>query len=397
MSGVVYLKPKADRAARRRHPWVFSGAVQRVSEAPKAGDLVEVRDAAGAWLAWGHYNPDSRIAVRLLDWDPQAVVDEAWWADRLDRSAERRKKAGRLENKTGACRLVFAESDGLPGLTVDWYAGFAVLQSHTPGIDRIKAFLAERLLSVWGAAGVFERGDAEARRLEKLPPASGLLAGQPWPEPLTIEEGGLKFIVDPGRGQKTGFFIDQVDNRRLAATWAAERDVLDCFAHTFAFSAHAARAGAASVVRVESSKTAADLGEKNMGLNGLDQMPGETVVGDAFQVLRTFRDQGRTFGLIFLDPPKLAPTRAQVPKASRAYKDINLLAFKLLQPGGILATFSCSGGLDADMFQKIVFGASLDAGRQAQILSRLGQPPDHPILLTFPEASYLKGLLCQAW
>ncbi|MEW5721822.1 MAG: class I SAM-dependent rRNA methyltransferase [Thermodesulfobacteriota bacterium] len=393
---LVRLKPKAERPVGRRHPWLFSGAVAGVEGDPGPGDLVRVVDAAGGFLAWGLYNPRSSIRVRLLEWVEEAAVDEAWWASRLERAVGLRRP---LLDDPGlsACRLVFAESDGLPGLIADWYDGWVVFQALAAGVDRRKEFLAGTLKEITGARGVFERSDTESRALEGLNPAVGVLAGASPPERLEVKEGGLRFLVDPVRGQKTGFYIDQRPNRRVAAAYARDREVLDCFAYTFAFAAYCYQAGARAVVRVESSAEAAALGAANLALNGFEARPGETITADVFQVLRKFRDQGRRFDLIILDPPKLAPTKASVSKAARAYKDINLLALKLLRPGGILATFSCSGGVEADLFQKIVFGAALDAGREVQVLERMGQGPDHPVRLSFPESSYLKGLLGRAW
>jgi len=390
----IRLKRSAEKSARRFHPWVFSGAVGRIEGAPGPGDTVRVVDSTGEFLAWGHYSPRSRIRVRLLDWREEAVIDEGWWRRRLRESIDRRRDLFKLDN-LNAFRLVFGESDLLPGLIIDRYAGFAVLQALTAGVERVKYLLAETLGEFEWIRGVFERSDADSRRLEGLEPAAGPLWGDHPPERIEIREQGFRFLVDVVRGQKTGFFLDQRANRRIVAQYAAGREVLDCFSYTGGFSVYAVGAGAGSVTLVESSAPAVDLALANFSLNNVSGLPVQTVVGDVFRVLRECRDQGRAFDLIILDPPKFAPTRTQAAKAARAYKDINLLALKLLRPNGVLATFSCSGGVEADLFQKIVFGASLDAGREVQILEQLSQGTDHPVRLSFPESFYLKGLVCR--
>ena len=387
----LVLKTKAERAVHRRHPWIFSGAVEKVTDAPADGDLVRVEDAKGGFLAWGHYNGRSRLRVRLLDFSPEAQIDLNWWKAGLEAAVRRRQD---LAGRPGlnSYRLVYSEADSLPGLVVDRFADFLVLQARTPGINRLKKDLAALLMEITGARGVFERSDHESGRLEGLEARTGPLAGDVLPSPLEIREGGLRFQVDPARGQKTGFFLDQRDNRAAMAEHAAGRRVLDCFSYTGAFAVYAAAAGAASVTRIESSAEAAVQGGANLALNS-PGVPDEPLVADVFKTLRAFRDQGRRFDLIILDPPRLAPTRSHADKASRAYKDANLLALKLLEPGGILATFSCSQGVDEMLFQKIVFGAALDAGVEARLIKRLGQGEDHPVLLSFPESAYLKGFL----
>lgn len=390
----IWLKKGSEKPVNRRHPWVFSGAVTKVDGRYEPGRVVEIKNAAGDFLAWGHYNPHSRIRIRLLDWRPEAVVDESWLEERLKSALERRQRYME-QSGTNAWRLVFSESDGLPGLIVDRYDQCLVLQAGTAGMDRWKNTAAEILMKLTGAKSVFERSDTPTRRLEGFEPAIGLLQGDALPDRLEIRENGHAFLIDPQGGQKTGFFLDQRENRRMTGAMAPGRDVLDGFAHTFAFSVYAAASGARSLVRVESSVEAAELGRQNLEVNGFGDLPGETITGDIFTVLRTFRDQDRRFDLIILDPPKFAPTRSHVPRASRAYKDVNLLAFKLLRPGGYLSTFSCSQGLDESLFQKIIFDSALDAGREARVLQRFTQAPDHPVLLSFPESAYLKGFLCQ--
>ncbi len=392
---VVRLLPGREKPAREGHPWVFSGAVAAVDGEPGAGDVVRVEDARGAFLGRGHFSPASRIRVRLLERRPEVAVDAAWWSARLAEAVARRREL--LADPEGACRLAFSESDFLPGLVVDRYASHLVLQLQTPGAERLRGATVTALQGLLAPAEILDRSDREHRALEGLPTVADLAppaAGPGVPE-LTVCESGLRFRVAPASGQKTGFFVDQRLNRATTAAWAGGRRVLDAFCYTGAFSAHAARAGAASLTLLDSSRDALEAAAANLDRNGLGGVPRELRRGNAFSELRRLRDEGRAFDLVILDPPRLAPTRAQAPKAARAYKDANLFAMKLLAPEGILATFSCSGGIEPAFFSEIVRWAALDAGREVQVLQRLGQPPDHPVRLDFPESEYLKGLICR--
>jgi 23S rRNA (cytosine1962-C5)-methyltransferase len=391
----VRLLAGRDKTVSDGHPWVFSGAVGRVAGDPPAGAVVRVLDARGAFIAWGHYSPGSRIRVRLLDRSEAAVIDEAWWAARLAAAIGRRRE--HILDPHGACRLVFSEADLLPGLVVDRYADHCVLQVHTPGAERMRAATLEQLRALLSPAAILDRSDEEQRRLEGLPAADPDAAPVPSaPAPaIRIHDAGLSFDVSLGAGQKTGFYIDQRLNRAAVAGWAAGRRVLDAFCYTGAFSVHAARAGAAGITLLDSSRDALAAARGHLELNGLGAVPVEERRGNAFAELRRLRDEGRTFDLVILDPPRLAPTRSQAPKAARAYKDANLFAMKLLAPEGILATFSCSGGIEPAFFQEIVRWAAKDAGRDVQILQKLGQPFDHPVRLDLPETEYLKGLVCR--
>jgi 23S rRNA (cytosine1962-C5)-methyltransferase len=385
------LKPGREKSLLRRHPWIFSGAVAGLEGSPRPGETVRVVDAGGKFLALGAYSPESQIRVRVWTWDPKAKIDESFFLARLDRALSLRQ-AILPALKTNALRLVHAESDGLPGLIVDRYDRGLVVQYLASGPEHWRDTLTG-LLRQWNAVDwIFERSDAEVRQLEGLPVRTGSLLGTA-PERLVIEEHGLKFWVDLAGGHKTGYYLDQRANRARVGELAAGRELLDCFAYTGGFSVYALQAGARSVLAVEASAEALALGRENLALNGLPAESMDWQQGDVFQVLRQLRDQARSFDLIVLDPPKFAPTAAQVQRAARGYKDINLLAFKLLRPGGLLATFSCSGGIDADLFQKIVAGAALDAGVEARIVERLSQGPDHPVALNFPEGAYLKGLI----
>jgi len=395
MIPTVRLLPGRDKSAREGHPWVFSGAVGLVGGDPGPGDVVRVVDSRGEFLAWGHYSPGSRIRVRLLERAENATVDEVWWAARLSAAVARRRE--QLIDPRGACRLVFSEADLLPGLVVDRYGDHCVLQVHTPGAERMRATTLERLGALLSPAAVLDRSDELQRRLEGLPVvtgASAALAADPAPA-VRINDAGLTFDIRLGEGQKTGFYIDQRLNRAAVAAWAPGRRVLDAFCYTGAFSVHAARAGAVGITLLDSSRDALEAAVGHLALNGLAAVPIEVRRGNAFADLRRLRDEGRSFDMVILDPPRLAQTRSQAPRAARAYKDANLFAMKLLEPEGILATFSCSGGIEPDFFQEIVRWAAKDAGREVQILQKLGQPFDHPVRLDLPETEYLKGLICR--
>jgi 23S rRNA (cytosine1962-C5)-methyltransferase len=406
----IILKPTREKSLLRRHPWVFSGALDRVVGDPQPGETVAVLDSHRNFLAWAAYSPVSQIRARVWTFDEAETVDADFFRRRIDSALALRATFGFSPRLTGegpgvrsdALRLVHAESDRLPGLIVDRYGETLVLQSLTAGSEFWRETLAEILLEKTGAASLYERSDADVRELEGLPVRNGLLRGVLPHFPIIIHEDGLKFNVNIATGHKTGFYLDQRRNRRRIGELARGRDVLNCFCYTGGFTVHAAAGGAKSVCSIDSSAEALALGQENAVLNGLTA-PGvsagstcelEWREADVFLALRKFRDERRSFDLIVLDPPKFAATVSQAEKAARGYKDINLLAFKLLRPGGILATFSCSGGIDAALFQKIVAGAALDAGAEATIVEHLAQDVDHPVSLHFPEGTYLKGLIC---
>jgi 23S rRNA (cytosine1962-C5)-methyltransferase len=391
----LILKPERDYSVTRRHPWIFSGAVARVDGAPAPGETVAVQAADGQALGWGAWSPSSQMRVRLWSFDPAESVAEAFFEARLARAI-----AGRgallAADASDAWRLVNAESDGLPGTIVDRYGDWLVCQFTTAGSERWKAVVVAALQRLWPCAGIFERSDAESRAHEGLPAAVGLLAGREPPERIEIREHGCRYLVDVRAGHKTGFYLDQRDNRACVAPFATGGDMLNVFAYTGGFGIAAAMAGALSVTHVELSAEALELARANTALNICDGGNAEFVAGNAFEVLRKFRDSRRAFDLIVLDPPKFADARKHLMAACRGYKDINLLAFKLLRPGGVLATFSCSGLLTPDLFRKVVMDAAVDARRDVQVLRRLQQASDHPEGLCFPEGLYLKGLLCRA-
>ncbi len=398
-SGIVIVKQGREKSLLQYHPWVFSGSIDPVRtklDEIEPGEIVEVRDFRGGFLARGYYNPHSQIRVRVLTWEQSEAIGPAWWRVRLARAIAAREELA-AGGEVTAYRLVNAESDGLPGLIVDKYGGTLVVQALTLGIEMHKGLIVEALADLLHPAGIFERSDVDVRGKEGLAEQTGLLWGEAPPNPLIITEHGMQYPVDVYAGHKTGFYLDQRDSRRwlLADPALAGGDVLNCFAYSGSFSACAARNGAASVVNVDASQPALDAARETMALNGLEGVKVETVNADVFAQLRIYRDEGRTFDLIILDPPRFAASAGQVERAARGYKDINWLAFQLLRPGGRLMTFSCSSQVDPDLFQKIVFGASVDAGVQAQIVGWMAQPADHPVMLSFPEGRYLKGLICR--
>jgi 23S rRNA (cytosine1962-C5)-methyltransferase len=387
-SGLI-LKAGREKSLLRRHPWVFSGAVERIEGKPQAGETVAVSARDGRFLAWAAYSPASQIAARVWTFDADQAVDAAFIRGRIEAAARARTGAG-----AGGARLVHGESDGLPGLIVDRYRDVAVVQFNSAGAAHWRDLIADALPAAAGVSAVYERSDADVVKLEGMAPRTGWLRGS-GDTRIEIDEGGLRFIVDIAAGHKTGFYLDQRDNRDRIGRLAAGRSLLNVFCYTGGFSLHALRHGATETVSVDSSEEALALAEHGLELNGLPAARAQWVQADAFVYLRTLRDQARQFDLIVLDPPKFAPTPATAERAARGYKDINLLAFKLLRPGGLLATFSCSGGISRELFQKIVAGAAADAAVDAQILHRFEAAPDHPVGIHFPEGEYLKGLLCR--
>jgi 23S rRNA (cytosine1962-C5)-methyltransferase len=377
----------------RRHPWIFSGAVHRVDGSPASGETVNLLSFKGDFLAQAAYSPHSQIRARVWTFDPDEQIDPDFFRRRVQQAVSMRR-ALNIELHSDAYRLIHAESDGLPGLVVDRYGDMLVLQSLTAGSEFWKETIADILLEETELQHIYERSDADVRELEGLQPAAGWLRGTSNQPPLSIIENSLKFNIYFDYGHKTGFYLDQRENRLRVRELAMGREVLDCFCYTGGFTVNALEGGAKSVVSVDSSAEALTEGSSNVELNGLQAASVEWCKGDVFRVLRKFRDEGRSFDLIVLDPPKFAPTAAQAQKASRGYKDINLLAFKLLRARGTLVTFSCSGGIDATLFQKIIASAALDAGVEAQIVEHLSQAGDHPVALNFPEGAYLKGLVC---
>ena len=387
---MIVLKKGREKSLKRRHPWIFSGAVEKASG--KSGDTLDVRDSAGKVVARAAYSPKSQIRARVWSFDAREEIDAGFFRGRLQKALALREALPTAKH-TNAMRLVNAESDGLPGLVVDRYADVLVAQFLAAGVERWRDTILDALMESTGCAAIYERSDAEVRKLEGLEPKAGFARGNRNASRCPILENGLHFRVDVEQGQKTGFFLDQRDNRQRVRSLAAGREVLDGFSYTGGFSIAALAGGAKRVVAVESSKDAIQIAKENLAANPLDASKVEFQQADVFSYLRILRDKNQKFGLVVLDPPKFAANAAQVQKAARAYKDINLWALKLLAPGGLLATFSCSGGVSAELFQSIVAGAAVDAGGEAKIIERFGAAADHPVALEFPEGEYLKGLL----
>jgi len=386
----LVLKKGREKSLLRRHPWIFSGAVEK--EGGKPGETVEVLATGKKLLARAAYSPKSQIRARVWTFDPAEEVDVAFFRNRIQKALALREAlpAARHAN---ALRLVHGESDGLPGLVVDRYADVLVAQFLAAGVERWRDPILDALMELSGCSAIYERSDAEVRKLEGLAPKAGFARGNRNAARCPIIEYGLNYRVDVEQGQKTGFFLDQRENRQRVRALAAGRSVLDGFCYTGGFSIAALAGGATRVTAIESSSAALEVAKENLAVNPLDASKVEFVQADVFSQLRKLRDAAARFDLIILDPPKFAPTAAQVKKAARAYKDINLWALKLLAPGGLLATFSCSGGVSPELFQSIVAGAALDAGGAAKIIERFTAAADHPVALEFPEGEYLKGLL----
>ena len=389
---MIVLKRGRQKSVKRRHPWIYSGAIERVEGNPGSGETVEVRSADGEAIALAAWSPHSQIRARVWSFAPEASIDADFFRARIAQAVALRA-ALPASRHTNALRLVHGESDGLPGLVVDRYADVLVAQFLAAGAERWREELLDALAESTGCEAIYERSDAEVRTLEGLAPRSGFARGNRDARRCPIIEYGLNFRVDVEEGQKTGFFLDQRENRQRVRALAAGREVLDAFSYSGGFALAALAGGARRVLAVESSAPALEVARENLAANQLDASRLVFEQADVFAHLRLLRDRGARFDLVVLDPPKFAPTAAQAKNAARAYKDINLLALKLLAPGGLLATFSCSGGVSMELFQSIVAGAALDARVEAKIIERFGAGADHPVALNFPEGEYLKGLL----
>ena len=386
----IRLKAGKERSLQRRHPWVFEGAIAKGGA--DAGETVRIESADGQFLAWAAFSPASRIRARVWSFDEAQRIDAAFLRARIERAVHARSLLG---IDSDGVRLIHGETDGLPGLIVDRYADTLVAQFTACGVERFKNVIADALLQVTGCPRLYERSDASARALEGLTDATGWLRGSGETE-LTIREHGWRLTVDIAHGHKTGFYLDQRDNRARFAAHTRRRGfarVLNCYCYTGGFSVAALAGGAAEVVSIDSSAPALERARAHLALNGFDAVRAQFLDADVNASLRRFLDAGERFDAIILDPPKFAPTAAHAERAARAYKDINRLALKLLAPGGELFTFSCSGGIDAGLFHKIVASAGIDAGVDGAITERLAAAPDHSATLFFPEGDYLKGLV----
>ncbi|HOZ18123.1 MAG TPA: class I SAM-dependent rRNA methyltransferase [Candidatus Fermentibacter daniensis] len=389
------IKRDREKSVRNRHPWIYSGAIQEVEAGAAPGDVVDVVGQEGEWLGRGFYNPASEIAVHLFSWDRAETPCDALWAGRLARALELRRSIGADPGPDGAFRMVHSDSDLLPGLVVDRYAGFLVFQFLVLGMDRLKDLVVAEAMKLTGAKGAWERSDTDARGKEGMGRTHGPLAGEEPPVEIEIDEAGARLLVDVRNGHKTGFYLDQAENRIGSRAFMRGRKVLNCFCYTGGFSVSAAMGGAVSVTSVDSSRPALETAARNMELNGFSGEAFTLVNADVPSCLRRMRDEGVRFDAVILDPPRYVANRDALQRGARAYKDINMLAMSLLEPGGLLFTFSCSGLMGEELFQKVVFSASADSGRNMRIVGRLAQAPDHPVLLSYPQAGYLKGLILQ--
>lgn len=390
----VKLKKGKEKAVRQMHPWVFSGAIDQIKGKPENGDIIMVNDSNNAFLAYGFFNDKSRVAVRLLEWNQETEIDESWWRKKIKTAVKHRDN---LNSKgTNTYRLIFSEADFLPGLIVDRYADFLSVQILTSGIERIKGVILDELQQLLKPKGIFDRSDASARAHEGMDASSGgILMGSEPPEFVKVKENGVLYQVNIAEGQKSGFYCDQRDNRKWVAEYAKGQRVLDCFSYSGGFSLNAISKGAKEVISVDSSALALETLKRNIESNNFTETPHRLIQSDVNKQLRVFREENEKFDLIILDPPKFAPSRSALTKASRAYKDLNRMAMLLLNEGGILATYSCSGAVDMSMFKQIIAWAALDAGKEVQFIQQFSQAADHPVRSSFPEGEYLKGLLCR--
>ncbi|MBF0118194.1 MAG: class I SAM-dependent methyltransferase [Desulfobacterales bacterium] len=390
--GSVILKSGREKSVISHHPWIFSGAIDDIRQIASNGEIVEVFSSDGKWLAYGSYSKHSQISVRLLSYDREDKISSDFFYNKLS-CALKNRTIFNLDKQSNAYRLLNSESDGIPGLIIDKYNNFLVCQFLSAGSEYFRAEIINELKKLLPDCSIYERSDSSVRKKEGLNLIKGLIYGKEPDDLIEILENNLLFFVDIKDGHKTGFYLDQRDNRILLSQYAKDKEILNCFSYTGAFSAWALYGGASFVTNIEASSDAISISNINLKSNGLNLEKVENVCGDVFEVLRKYRDCGHKFDMIILDPPKFAESTSQVKKASRGYKDINMLAFKLLKQGGTLFTFSCSSLMKMDLFQKIVADACLDAKRDAQIIKRLTQGSDHPVSLNFPEGNYLKGLV----
>ena len=390
----VRLKPGREKPVLRGTAWIFSGAIEEVEGAGPAGTPADLFDFEGEWLGRGLWHPEADMTVRMFTRNPKEILDEAFFRGRIRRAVDLRHRLfGKATDWAGttAYRMVFSEADGLSGLVADQYADVLVLQVGGKVWEPWLPVVTDELKAATGASGVAVRADADAVKREGL---SEDLGGETAPDVVTIRENGHVFEAGLAGGQKTGFYLDQRDNRARVARYCERATVLNAFSFTGAFAAHALAAGAAHVTNLDSSAEALQLAETALAANGFAGRSTQ-VQADAFEQLRAWRTAGQRFDVVILDPPKFAHNTGQIDRAARAYKDLNRIGLALVKPGGVLVAFSCSGVIDAGLFQKILFSASLEAGREAQVVERLTQASDHPVLLTFPESEYLKGLICR--
>ncbi|WP_318503325.1 class I SAM-dependent methyltransferase [Photobacterium leiognathi] len=393
MTASIYLVKGREKSLRRRHPWVFSRGIDRIDGKPGLGETVDIYDNKGEWLAKGAYSPQSQIRVRVWSFEKNENIDVNFFIKRLNQAQSLRDILAARDGLTGY-RLIAAESDGLPGITIDRYQNFLVCQLLSAGAEAQRDVLIEALQHCYPECSIYERSDVTVRKKEGLKQRTGVLHGDEPPQFVTIEENGVKINVDIVGGHKTGFYLDQRDSREASVKYVNGKRVLNCFCYTGGFGLYALKGGAKEVVNVDVSQHALDTALKNAQDNGYPVENAQFLNADVFKLLREYRDRGELFDVVIMDPPKFAESKSQLVGACRGYKDINMLAMQILKPGGTLLTYSCSGLMDNNLFQKIIADAALDAHRDVQFIERFSQAADHPLDSAYPEGFYLKGFAC---
>ncbi|MGL4431397.1 MAG: 23S rRNA (cytosine(1962)-C(5))-methyltransferase RlmI [Plesiomonas shigelloides] len=394
MSARIILAKGREKSLLRRHPWIFSGAIERVEGKPLSGETLDVFDKGGNWLARAAWSADSQIRGRVWTFDRDEQIDQDFFVRRLQQAQQWRNVVAARDDLTGY-RLIAGESDGLPGITIDRYDNFLVLQLLSSGAEFQRLNLMNALRECYPECNIYERSDVAVRKKEGLKQVTGLLHGEEPPKLLPIRENGVQILVDIKEGHKTGFYLDQRESRLAASRYVNGKKVLNCFCYTGAFGLFALKGNCKQVVNVDVSQPALDIARQNAEMNGFDMSRAEFVRADVFKLLREYREQGEKFDVIIMDPPKFIENKGQLAGGCRGYKDINMLAMQLLNPGGTLLTYSCSGLMESGLFQKILADAALDAKREVQFVEQFTQAADHPVLSTYPEGLYLKGFACR--
>ena len=390
----LVLAKGREKSLLRRHPWVFSGAVSRMEGKSRPGETIDIVDAQGKWLARGAFSPESQIRARVWTFDKDELIDIAFFTRRLQQAQQWRDWLAERDG-LDSYRLIAGESDGLPGVTIDRFGNFLVLQLLSAGAEYQRAAIISALQTLYPQCSIYDRSDVAVRKKEGLALAQGPVVGELPPDLLPIQENGMKLYVDIKAGHKTGYYLDQRDSRLATRRYVADKRVLNCFSYTGGFAVSALMGNCRQVGSVDTSQEALDVAKKNVELNKLDLSKAEFIRDDVFKLLRKYRDQGETFDGIVMDPPKFVENNGQLQGACRGYKDINMLAIQLLNPGGVLLTFSCSGLMTTDLFQKIIADAAIDAGRDVQFIEQFRQAADHPVIAPYPEGLYLKGFACR--
>lgn len=390
----LILAKGREKSLLRRHPWVFSGAVARMEGKAQRGETIDVCDSQGKWLARAAFSPDSQIRARVWSWQQDESVDIAFFVRRLQAAQQLRDWLAARDG-LDSYRLIAGESDGMPGVTIDRFGAFLVLQLLSAGAEYQRPAIISALHQCYPDCSIYDRSDVAVRKKEGLELAQGPVCGELPPELLPISEHGMKLLVDIRTGHKTGYYLDQRDSRFATRRYAQDKRVLNCFSYTGGFAVSALLGGCREVISVDTSQAALDVARQNIELNGLDVTKAQFVRDDVFKLLRSYRDQGEKFDLIVMDPPKFVENKNQLAGACRGYKDINMLAMQLLNPGGMLLTFSCSGLMATDLFQKIIADAAVDAHRDVQFIEQFRQAADHPVIASYPEGLYLKGFACR--